>query len=164
MNSATEPTLARGVLLFLDRDQAKQLFAARQPEPLREFLVSLIENSEQRQTARVIDLANLWQSIQETLVHPDVVADEMDRQGLAFCLLGGRPLPGEPALVARLVRPDIVPQLSATLASVDQDRLAAHWNDAATLPQATRVFHAVCQLYETAAAAKAAVVFAAEQP
>lgn len=163
MNDAPHPSLDRGVLLALGRDHAKQLFAAKQPELLQEFLESLLADAKLQQQNAVTDLAGLWQPLQDVLTKPELVADEADRQGLALCLLGGRPLPGEPALIARLVRPDVVPQLSVALAKVSPEAVGGGWSDEATKTLAQERFAAIVQLYKQAAAERAAIVFAACQ-
>ncbi len=100
---------AVNALLAVDRDNAKAMFAAREPDALRLFLKEYQYSPEQR-----LDVADCWQEVNEFL---QKIGQE--NEGLAVPLAmvfnGGRPLLNEPPEQIFLVRPDVVGYLGNIL-------------------------------------------------
>jgi hypothetical protein len=120
-------------LFALDRDQAKQLFAQRQPELLAAWLAGLA--AEPERAAGKFDLGDQWQQLQ---------AELGEEYPLAQALSGGRPLPGDDDWTAAVVRPDTVGHIAEALpdappASLGPDawqQLRSFYTQAASLGQA----------------------------
>ena len=155
--------LDQGVLLVLDRDRAKEIFAAREPANLLEFIKTQAGDGSLVDAGFVLDLQGSGDRLQNQLVDPALTSDDL-RPVLEATLLGGRPLADEQGFQVRLVRPDLVRQIASALDTIDGPTFAAQWPESAD--QSRNVIaelDSIRQLYRRAAEARAAVVFARVQ-
>lgn len=157
-----DQTLKHGVLAALDRDRAKQLFAAaKDPAALSAFVDQLLDDQALRQQHQLVDLDGQADAVQAVLV--DVaVEDDPQQSALELTLLGGRRLGGgDAAPSAWMVRPDIVPAIAQSLADLSETAYAEAWTrqfGSDSLPVATELLGKIRTLYVAAAETQAAVV------
>ncbi len=125
MSRSFDDLLSQGVLLALSREEAKQLFAAREPIALRQFLGArlsdrppVLEEAEADTSFAICD--DQWQQIQRVLAQSEVADDSM-QPALRQCLTGGRILCDSEDLTVWLVRPDMVPHVAHALQSLDAE-------------------------------------------
>lgn len=95
-----------GLLLRLDREAAKQVFAQKQPDALVELLITCVQQAPADQRC---SLDGRWQQLHATLTTPPRA------EVLAHGLLGGRPLPAPDGWRIHLIRPDLIPHLATAL-------------------------------------------------
>ena len=159
MNKQTGNKLTQGLLAALDRDRAKQVFAAKQPDALQQFLEDLTGDQALGESGAVVTLSRQATFLQQTLLS-DSIASEATRPLLELALLGGRALADDADLKVRLVRPDVVPKIAHALASIDADRFKDSWANGETVDQAAALLAVVQQLYQQAEERRCAVLFA----
>lgn len=163
-----QETLTGGVLFFLSREHAKTFFALKDDQQLVEFMRELIDSD--ADVPRVAT-AGYWETLHRCL-SDGTLNPSGGQPPLNHCLLGGRQMYQSTERVVSLVRPDIVPQVAAALAEVDQswfrDRFestaAAAGNDPfdqETCADAYGLIESMRRLFEVAAEQKGAVVFTA---
>ena len=141
-------------LLMLDRDTAKQFFGFRDDEQRLAYLNDL------KATAESVDLGAHWPTLHRCLGDGSLDANACVPP-LGDALLGGRQMHQGPDAIVSMLRPDMVPVVAEALAAKDQDWLRERCNSL-QLPCDDALFanlSATTQLYQTAAAGRAAVVF-----
>jgi hypothetical protein len=133
----------RLMFFVLDRDRAKQLFAARGPEALEAFISELLRD----------ETVNVLATGPEALeLHNELTGGEGDEgtYPLNHAVLGGREMNGGETRQVLLKRPDMAGHIATALAS---GSFGPEVNDVALKLQA---------LYEAAAAANSAVLLVIE--
>ena len=138
-------SLKPGVLIVLERDDAKTFFGQREDAPRLKYLEDLLSRSGVVWTS----LNGNWQA-----THDALCGIEVDESFLDQCLLGGRPLHQGDDYHVVLVRPDVVAFIAGQLSQIDESKL---------VPEVVQDVKAVSETYRTAAERRAAVVFAAER-
>ncbi|MBA62608.1 MAG: hypothetical protein CMJ76_09610 [Planctomycetaceae bacterium] len=105
------------VLLAVDRDNAKAMFSAREPDAMRSFFNHYQYSPEQR-----LDLADCWQEVKEYL---QKIGQENERLAipLSMAFNGGRQLLNEPPQQVFLVRPDVVAHLGNILSELNLEEI-----------------------------------------
>ena len=145
MDSATEQYWKNGLLIALDRDRAKQLFAAKTADLLEEFFTTCCQDTAFVDSQMVVDCGGNWAVLKEELTATCESADDDVRPLLQLMIDGFRPLLDEPD--SFLVRPDLVPQIAAVLDGIDT----------AGLVQGRELFEQIKVAYQKAAAERCAI-------
>ena len=106
------------VFLAVARDDAKALFAARNPDALRSFVLSYEPSDEQR-----LEVSSEWMEANDYLQRIGQQNDQI-AMPLTMAFNGGRPLLQEGSQQVYLVRPDIVGYLGAILSGLNLEELS----------------------------------------
>ena len=144
------------VLISVDRDGAKSLFAARGDDALRDFVSNLVVEPSIWSEGSAVDCQGHWRVIDQCL--GEVKGDGQLQQ----CLLGGRPMYQGSELTVILVRPDLVPHLAGELDKVEDEAFRALVPADANCADVHATFLQLRELYRSAAERRHAIVFAVE--
>lgn len=162
-----------GFHLVLRREDAKQLFAQRDPAAIRDYVRKLTQSTDYRKQGRLLELGVAWDTL-----HRCVTDGTLDPSGgeppLNQAFLGGRLLYQGDDYIVSLVRPDMTPYVAEALVDVKFDQLKdRYWKldpndygralDAKDLDKAWIAFQQVRDLFDAAARELSAMVFAAER-
>ncbi len=151
-----------GVLFHLDREHAKRLFGLRDDGELTAFVQELVPRLPAED---VVHLGDAWKLLNQCM--SETTADvDVSRLPQAQMIAGGRPLGPGQAIMVRMVRPDLVAMIAseadglATPSLIERmSRVAAE--EAIEPSVALDLLEQAGKLYQRAAAAHGAVVFAA---
>ncbi|MFO0902885.1 MAG: DUF1877 family protein [Pirellulales bacterium] len=159
----------QGFHILLNREDAKKLFALREPDQIRDFCRQLSQSQDYRKRGRLLELGSAWDTLQRCLTDGtlDTTAGEPP---LNQTFLGGRLLYNADDAVASFVRPDMTPYVAEALGEVKYEDLRKKYFelDAAAygrplqekdLEKAWVVFQQLRTLYEFAAEDISAVMF-----
>lgn len=137
--------LQEGVLIALERDDAKAFFGQREDQARLAFVAELLSRGDV--TAK--SLHGKWSAL-----HDALAAIELEQSFLEQCILGGRPLHQGEDHHVMLVRPDVVGFIAEQLAQIEMSSLSG---------DLAADMEVVVQTYQHAAQQNAAVVFVAER-
>lgn len=137
-------SLKQGVLIVLERDDAKAFFGQREDAARLEFINAALERAD----IVAKSLSGNWQATHEALTSIDLEESFLDQ-----CILGGRPMHQADDYRIVLVRPDIAAFIAEQLTQIEESSLP---------PGVVDDVKVVAEAYKTAAERKAAVVFAAQ--
>jgi hypothetical protein len=110
----------QGYLVLIDRDDAKKLFAHKEPDDVRNFMDQLTQSKPYRSAQKVLDLAGHWDGIHRCLTDGTLDPDGGEPP-LNHAILGGKRLANTPEFVLSFVRPDMTPYVAEALADVRYD-------------------------------------------
>ena len=151
---------SNGLLLIIERDQAKQLFGAKGDEPLMEFLSSFV--ADESNATNILDLQQRWRNLHSAFCGGDD-STEAGSPPLNQCILGGRPLSSDDEkMIVRLVRPDVIQHIANASNEFDIEASKGHYeseNSDADWEAGRSLLENVLQHFRTAAEKRAAVVF-----
>jgi hypothetical protein len=159
-----------GFLLSLSRDEAKVLFANREPEGVISTINGFLELEELRFAKRILDLEKTWNPLHRCL-SDGTLDPQTGEPPLNQTLLGGRHLYYQDDRYVVLVRPDMVRHVATALAEVDASQLEAKYKElpsdvleeSADWPAVQTVLKQIAALYLGAADDGNAVVFTAKR-
>jgi hypothetical protein len=110
----------QGFLILLDREDAKKLFAEKDPAGIRNFVEQLTQSKEYRKNQRVLELGTTWDGIHRCLTD-GTLDPEGGEAPLNCAILGGKPLVKTDDYFASFVRPDMTPYVAEAVAEVRYD-------------------------------------------
>ncbi len=109
-----------GFLIVLDRDHAKRLFGIKTDDAVREFVDSLTESAELRDTGSVLELGTDWDAIHRCLTDGTLQPDAGEYP-LNHCILGGRPMYRGDDRIVSLKRPDVCQHIVEALKNMESE-------------------------------------------
>ena len=112
--------VGKGFLILMDRADAKQLFAHKEPGGIRKFVEQLTQSKEYRQSQRILDLGTTWDGIHRCLTE-GTLDPEGGEPPLNHAILGGKQLLKTDEYFVSLVRPDMTPYVAEAVANVRYD-------------------------------------------
>ena len=145
--------LQNGYLLVLPREAAKSFFGCRTDEDRWEFLRGWLTSEE----AETVDCQGIWRRLH------DLLTAQSEGSALDQCLLGGRPMHKDDDALLFLVRPDVVRAVAAECQKPSCDLLQWEGNGKSHEDLVRVTLQRIAQLYSSAAAQGAAVVFFAQE-
>lgn len=161
-----------GFHILLNREDAKKLFAQKEPEAIRSFVKQLTESKDYKKQDRVLDCGTAWDTIHRCL--GDGTLDPTGGEPPANnAILGGRQLYKTDDYIISLVRPDMALFVAEALNEVNYDDMHGAYLkiDAADygrplsekdFEKAWVIFQQVRGFYETAAQDLDAMIFAGQ--
>jgi len=161
-----------GFHILLNREDAKKLFAQREPEAIRALVKQLTESKDYKQQERVLDCGTAWDTIHRCLT--DGTLDPTGGEPpLNNAVLGGRPLYKTDEFIVALVRPDMAPFVSEALGDIKYDVMHEAYLkidpkdycrplNEKDFEKAWIIFQKMRQFYETAAQDLDAMIFAGQ--
>ena len=103
-----------GWYLILNREEAKQLFAAREDTAVRDVVENLLKRRTAQKDDTTLDCGGLWDPIHRSLTD-GTLDPEGGRFPINHCVLGGKQLFKGDAFEVVVVRPDIVPHVAEAI-------------------------------------------------
>lgn len=162
-----------GAYIILNRDDAKRLAAQVGDDAIRQFVIELRNSKTHRSGGLVLECGSVWDPLHRALTEGtlDPATGEFP---LNHCVLGGRRLHQGPGFEAVLVRPDIVPHVADEARDIKRAELHDRFfqldpQDYGQQPtekdfdRIWNVFRQILQLFDDAAAERAAVLFTVER-
>ncbi len=169
MNASIDRWLAEGVLVTLDREGAKDLFAAGDPAVMRQFVDDQIQRAERSDgdgetSCDFVSCQTHWSTLDQAF-QQSASADEAAPSALSQWRGQGRLLCDVTGLRLALVRPDMVPHVAAELADFSTTELLSRLADQPPLlaEAIVEVFGRIQDFYVRAAANHVSVLFAADR-
>jgi hypothetical protein len=162
-----------GAYIVLTREDAKRLFAQKEDEAIRGIVEELRQSSKHRDEGFVLECGAAWdpihRSLTEGMLDPDAGEFPLDH-----CVLGGRRLHQSSEFDAILIRPDIVPHVTAALQDLKREEFHANYmaldpDDYGKPPTETEfdevwgTLKLIRQFFEGASNEHAAIVFTVER-
>ena len=156
MSMSLEELLPDGILLRLERADAKTFFATRGETALVSLIWQLAARARNRDDNSLLALEGTAESL-ETVLQADL-PDALAVLGL--CFTGGRPQLDTPRHRVCMVRPDLVAKMASALQEWLRFPAAGVFSDAETSKPLRQRLVEVQAFYEAATAQKAAIVYA----
>ena len=164
---------AEGAYIVLTREDAKQLFAQKEDADVRRVVEGLRQSPKHREAGLLLECGSAWDPIHRALTEGKLDPDDGEFP-LDHCVLGGRQLHSGDGFDAVLIRPDVVPHLTAALHDLRREEFVEQYmaidpSDYGREPcdkeadQVWSTLKLIRQMFEDAANEHAAVVFTVER-
>ncbi len=112
--------VGQGYLILLDRDDAKQLFAQKEPAGIQEFVEQLTQSKTVRAAQRLLELGTTWDGIHRCLTEGTLAPDGGEAP-VNHAILGGKQLLRTDDYSVSFVRPDMTPYVADAVGEVRYD-------------------------------------------